>query len=144
MSESTIPDALAEDLRDYLLASMPAGLSLPEGAVRRQVETTEPPVPRLVILCGNPRRQPRMDATSFVAVSLEYVSSIDQTSRADHEAAAGRLDAWWRGLRAAKRRDVIASRIYLHEQLAQQPLMSIRDREYVTALRGDLMVSLTA
>jgi hypothetical protein len=144
MSESTIPDALALDLRDLFLAAQPSGFALPADSVRLKHATTEPPSPRLIILTGDPRRQPKMDGTAFVPVSIQYITSMDRVTPANHQIAAGNLDAWWRSIRGSKRRNVITTRVYLHELLTTQPTNAIREeeREQVTTIRGDLMVTL--
>jgi hypothetical protein len=143
MSDSTIPDAVAADLRDFFLSAQPGGLALPNDNVRPKHATTEPPATRLVILCGEPKGVPRMEGTAVVDVSLEYISSMDpEGALAAHQAAAGKIDAWWRNLRSAKRRDVISTRIYLHDHANGQPTTEIREREQVTVIRGKLTVTL--
>ncbi|MES2923688.1 MAG: hypothetical protein V4819_19190 [Verrucomicrobiota bacterium] len=146
MPDSTIPDAVAADLRDLFLSAQPGGLSLPPDSVRPKHATTEPPSTRLVILCGEPKHVPRMEATGVVDVSLEYITSMDHVSPAEHQAAAGHIDAWWREIRGAKRRDVVATRIYLHDLVNAQASTGIRtdDREQVTTIRGKLTVTLVA
>ena len=146
MSDSTIPDAVAADLRELYLAAPPARLILPAERVRLKHSTAAVPSPRLVILTGDPKNVPRMDATATIPVSIEYITSMDAVTPADHQLAAGALDAWWRSIRSAKRRAVIVSRVYLHDLATTQPSLSIRteDREQVTAIRAQLTVTLVS
>jgi hypothetical protein len=144
MSDSTIPDAVAADLRDLYLSAQPGGLALAAGAVRPKHATTEPPATRLVILCSEPKGVPKMEGTASLDVSLEYITSLDSVTPEAHQAAAGIIDAWWRTLRGAKRRDVISTRIYLHDLVNGQPTTGIREREQVTIIRGKLTVTLVA
>jgi hypothetical protein len=146
MSDSTIPDAVAADLRDLYLAAPPAGIILPAERVRLKHSTDALPSPRLVILTGDPQPVPRMDGTAKIPVSIEYITAMDSVTPAAHQLAAGALDAWWRSIRASKRRNVIVSRVYLHDLTTTQPSISIRaeDREQVTAIRGQLTVTLVS
>jgi hypothetical protein len=146
MPDSTIPDALALDLHDLFLSAPPAGLNLPANRIRLKHAVEDIPSPRLVILTGDPRRQPRMDGTAFIPVSVQYISSLDRVTPEEHQAAAGKIDAWWRSIRSTKRRNPLFSRVYLHELLTMQPTTAIRqeEREQVTTIRGDLMVTLIA
>lgn len=146
MSDSTIPDAVAADLRDLYLAAPPAGNIIPAERVRLKHSTDALPSPRLVILTGNPQPVPRMDGTAKVPISIEYITSMDSIPPGTHQLAAGALDAWWRSIRAAKRRAVIATRVYLHDIATSQPSLSIsaEDREQITTIRGDLTVTLVA
>ena len=144
MADSTIPDALAADLRDYFLAAQPAGLDLPADSVRLRHGTTEPPVPRLVIITADPKNVPRMEGTAKIAVRVEYLTSMDRVSPEAHQVTAGHLDAWWRGLRSARRRAVIATRVYMHDVSNGQAAIEIRSegREQLTTLRGEFTVTL--
>lgn len=146
MSDTTIPDALALDLRDLYLSAQPAGINLPADHVRLKHAATELPSPRLVILTGDPKRQPKMDGTAFVPISIQYITSMDRVPPAEHQLAAGKIDTWWRTLRATRRRTTLSSRVYLHELLTMQPTTAIRqdEREQVTTIRGDLMITLLA
>jgi len=144
---TTIPDALALDLQALFLAQQTAaGLAVATDSVRLKHAITDTPSPRLVILVGEPRRQAGMDGTAFVPVSVQYISSMDRVTPSDHQTTAGKIDAWWRSIRASKRRNMLSSRVYLHELLTQQPTQSIREeeREQVTTIRGDLMVTLVS
>ena len=146
MSESTIPDALAADLRDHYLSAPPAGATLAAERVTLKHATGSIPSPRIVILTGDPKSIPKMDGTASVPVSIEYITSMDSITPAAHQLAAGVLDAWWRSIRGAKRRNVVATRTYLHDLVTRQPSNSIRqdEREQVTAIRGDLTVTLVS
>jgi len=146
MSTATIPDALAADLRAYFLASPPIGVTLAADRVRIKHAEGEPPSPRLVILCGDPKPVAKMDGTATIPVSMEYITSMDSVTPDAHQTIAGKIDEWWRSIRAAKRRDVIVTRIYLHDLVTQQPTSSINkeDREQITAIRGNLTVTLVA
>lgn len=146
MSDFTIPDAVAADLRDLYLAAPPAGAVLAADRVRLKHATAEPPTPRLVIIAGDPRPIGRMDGTAVVPISLEYITSMDREPPEAHQLAAGALDAWWRSIRLAKRRGVLVSRVYLHDLVTRQPSTGIRqeEREQVTAIRGDLTVTLVS
>lgn len=146
MSDTTIPDALAADLRDYFLAYPPAGVSLSADQVRFKHAEGEPPSPRLAILYGDPRAVPKMDGTANVPVALEYITSMDRVTPAEHQAIAGKIDEWFRGIRGARRRLVLRTRVYLHDVVLQQPSSSIakEEREQITTIRGDMMVTLVA
>jgi hypothetical protein len=142
MSERTIPDALALDLQDLYLEAQPE--PIPAESIRLKHESGEPPSPRLVILTGDPRRQPLMDGTAFIPVSVQYITSMDRVTPEEHQIAAGKIDTWWRSIRAEKRRATLSSRTYLHELMTTQPTGSISAREQITTIRGDLMVTLIA
>lgn len=146
MSDSTIPDALALDLRDLYLSAQPAGMAIAADSVRVKHAEGEPPSERLVILTGDPRNQIRMEGTAKVPVSIQYITSKDRMTPDAHRLNAGKLDEWWRSIRAAKRRGTLSSRVYLHEITNLQPTTAIRaeEREQVTTLRGELMVTLLA
>jgi hypothetical protein len=146
MSDSTIPDALAADLRDMFLAAPPAGVTISADRVRFKHSDGEPPSPRLVILTGDPMPVAKMDRTAKVPVSIEYITSMDSITPEAHQQIAGKIDEWWNTIRGAKRRNVIVTRTYLHDLVTRQPSNSINkdQREQVTAIRGDLMVTLVA
>lgn len=146
MPDTTIPDALAADLRDYFLSAQPGGLAIPADSVRVKHAEGEPPSPRLVFLMGDPKNQVRMEATAKIVVSMQYITSSDRVTPAEHQAAAGKLDVWWRGIRTVKRRDVIFTRTYLHEITNLQPTTAIRaeEREQMTTIRGEMMVTLVS
>lgn len=143
MPDTTIPDAIFSDLKARLLSHPIEDLDLTD-RIRAENESTELPSPRLVILCGTPRYVPRMDGTARIPVTLQYISSQDHVPEEQHNEAAGKVDAWWRDLSVSKRRDVIATAIYLHDLILTQPEKSLRkdDREQVTAIRGELVVTL--
>ncbi|MEO5712165.1 MAG: hypothetical protein ABIT37_01645 [Luteolibacter sp.] len=144
MPETTIPDALAADLRDYFLSAQPDGVAIPAGSCRFRHEVTELPSPRLVFLAGDPKFVLRQDTTAMVPITLEYISSMDRVTPDEHRTTAGLIDGWMRAIRAAKRRNAIATRTYLHEIVIRQPVTSIRkeEREEVTTLRADITVTL--
>lgn len=146
MADTTIPAAVAHDLRDLYLLAPPAGLNLSNDSVRIEHATTEPPSPRLVFIAGEPKAQSKMDGTAFVPISVQFISSMDRMTVEQHETAAAKIDAWWRSIRGAKRRDTLSSRVYLHELITMQPTTAIRkeEREQVTIIRGNLMVTLLA
>jgi hypothetical protein len=146
MPDLTIPDAVASDLEARLLSNPVTGVPLPADRIRKKSESGEIPSPRLVILCGDPRYVKNMHGTARIPVSLEYITSQDRVTAEDHEIAAGKIDAWWRALATSKRRAVIAEKIYLHDLILTQPSKSVRteEREQVTAIRGDLVVTLVA
>lgn len=144
MPDTTIPDALAADLRDFYLSAQPAGLALPTASVRFRHETTDLPAERLVILPGDPKFQMRQETTAMVPISLEYITPMDRVTPARHRETAGKLDTWLRTIRGLKRRTAIATRVYLHEIDVMQPVDSIgeEDREQITTLRAEVMVTL--
>lgn len=144
MSLPTIPDAVIADLQDFYLSDPPAGLDLDESRLRFLHAAGEPPSPRLVILAGDPRAQYGMEETSTLPVEIHYITSADRVTADEHRAAAGILDAWWRSLRAAKRREVLSTRIYLHDHRTLHPVTEIdaESREQVTILRGSMVVTL--
>lgn len=146
MSDTTIPEALAADLRDYFLANPPTGVAMSADQIRFKHATGEPPSPRLAILYGDPRPVPKMDGTANVPVSLEYITSMDRVSPEEHQAIAGKIDAWFRAIRGARRRLVLRTRVYLHDVVTQQPSSSIAkdEREQITIIRGNLVVTLVA
>lgn len=146
MPDTTIPDALALDLRELYLSAPPAGLAIPAEDVRLKHSVEELPSPRLVMLTGDPRRQPRMDGTALVPISVEYITSMDRVTPEEHSEGAGKIDAWWKAIRASKRGDVLFQRVYLHEIITLQPVNGIRkdEREQTTTIRGDMMVTMIA
>lgn len=146
MPDTTIPDALADDLRDLYLSAQPAGLNLDADRVCLKHAKGEPPSPRLVFLMGDPKHQVRMEGTAEIIASMQYITSSDSIEPAAHQLTAGKLDTWIRSIRALKRRGVISSRCYLHEITNMQPITAIRteQREQVTTLRAKMMVTLVS
>jgi hypothetical protein len=140
----TIPDSIFSDLKARLLSHPVAGVDLPADRIRAENSGEKLPSPRLVILCGTPRYVSGMAGTARVPVSLQYITSQDSVTAEAHDLNAGKIEAWWRNLGMVKRRDVIAAEIYLHDLIQTQPEKSLRkdDREQVTALRGDMVVTL--
>lgn len=136
---STIPDSLAQDLRDHILAT----LEFPP-AVRLHLETSEPPSPRIVILTGEPKTYSGMSGTARVPVEIQYISSLDRTEPDAHRIAAGKLDTLLRTLRTSLRHQNLASRVYLHDAFPSAPSSAIRaeDREQVTSFKADYVVTL--
>lgn len=141
---NTIPAALAADLRDLFLSDIPDDTGLTSANVRLQPSTDDIPAPRLVILTADPRRARGMDGTAMIPVSIQFISSMDRTTPDAHQVIAGKIDAWWRSIRPAKRRAAISTRIYLHDLLSTQPTTAINAeaREQITTIRGDIMGTL--
>jgi hypothetical protein len=146
MPDTTIPEALCHDLRDYFLAIPPAGVALSADQIRFKHAEDEPPSPRLTILYGDPTPVPKMDGTANIPVSLEFISSMDRVTPEDHRAIAGKIDEWFRSIRGARRRLLLRTRVYLHDVITQQPTSSIvkDEREQITSIRGLMIVTLVA
>jgi hypothetical protein len=145
--ETSIPDALEADLRDYFLAAQPGALALPEGSVRVKIDTAAIVSPRLVFQAGEPKPRNGMDGTARIPIEIEYVTSLDAVSETDdHRETAAIIDAWLRSIRSVKRRDVVATRIYLHDIYTLHPVTSIRaaEREQSTKIRGEVLCTLVA
>lgn len=146
MSIETIPDSLASDLRDYFLAEIPEELvALDAGRVRLKFEPDNIPVPRLVILPGEPRRIPQMDGTARISVAIELVNASDKVDPDTHRKQAGALAEWLRELRGKRRDDPAPlTRCHLHDILIQHPVDRIRadQREQATVIRGEFIVTL--
>jgi hypothetical protein len=145
MSDLTIPDALADDLRDIFLATQPLDPELPDAAVRLKLDASgEPPSPRLLILCGDPQRISGQDGTARIPFELQYISSMDRETPEDHRAAAGLIDEWLREVRITYRRDVISSRVWLHDLYNRHAQFTIAEdgREQIAHLRGEALVTL--
>ncbi len=144
MSDSTIPDALAADLRDYFLATLGVTFGLDPASVRLKHATEEIPSPRVVILMGDPGMVYGMEATAKILVSIQYITSSDSVSPEAHQEKAGELDNWCRSIRGAKRRAVISSRVFLHDSKNMQAITAIRkdEREQMTAIRAEMTVTL--
>lgn len=144
MSELTIPDALAADLRDLFAEAQPITPEIPETALRLKFATGEPPVPRLVFLAGDPKRISGQDATARVPFTIELYHSPDRTTPETHRAIAGKIDGWLRELRIDKRRAVIHSRTWLHDLYVLHPQFAFGDdnRELVARMRGEAVVTL--
>ena len=144
MPDLTIPDSLAADLRDHLIANLPAGIPLTADRIRVRHQTEDPPCPRAVILAGDPQRQYGMDYTGKIPVEITYVTSKDRTRPDEHQLDAAALSSWWINLRATKRREVISTRVYLHDIFITPPRTDVTadNREQVTTIAGSLMVSL--
>jgi hypothetical protein len=146
MDLHTIPDSFAGDLKAFFLANPPVAID--EKRVRLQHETEDLPSPRLMILCGNPARIPKMDGTARVPVSLEIVTSMDRAALETHRSLAGALQSWWIALRAQKLSESAFARCYMHDFLVIPPSTVERargdDREQVTTLRAEALVTLFA
>lgn len=144
MSDHTIPDALAADLRALFIADSPLTTALPEASLRLKLETTDLPSPRILFLVGDPKRIQGQDYTARVPFTLTYISSMDRETPAAHRAIAGEIDQWLREIRLTKRRAVLDSLTWLHDLYNMHPVISIRadDREQVAELRGEAVVTL--
>lgn len=144
MSDLTIPDAFANDLRDLFAENQPISPELPETALRVKFATGEPPSPRLSFLTGDPRRIPGQDATARVPFTVELAQSLDRVPPADHMATAGKIDEWLREIRIEKRRAVIHSRVYLHDLYVMHPVFVFGEdgREQIARMRGEAIVTL--
>jgi len=142
----TLSDALAADLRDCLAAAAPAGLDIRRDDIRLRHDTRELPGRRIVIRPGEARMETGMDGTGTCTVEIDFITPMDRTTPDAHRAMAAALAGWWSGLRAARRRQAISSRCLLHDlrpDLAS-PSIEDADREQVTTLRGDFIVTLFA
>lgn len=146
MDINTIPDSFAGDLKRFFLATPP--VQIDAKSVRLQNETEELPSPRLVILCGDPKRFPQMDGTARVPVSLEIVTSLDRAETETHRSLAGALQTWWIALRSQKRSESAFARCYMHDFLVMPPSTVERargeHREQVTTLRAEAILTLFA
>lgn len=143
MSENTISDALARDLRALFLADEPLTTALDSSAVRLQFEITELPSPRLVFIGGDPVRIPGQDGTSRVPFEVRYITSLDRVAESVHHAVAAEVDAWLREIRISKRRGLIDSRVWLHDLYSKHPVYAHNEsREQVTTMRGEAIVTL--
>jgi len=140
----TIPDALAADLRELYLTDQPTTDPLPEDALLLKLEVSELPSPRLLFIPGSPVRIPGQDATARVPFSLDFISSMDRQSPDDHRAEAGKIDDWLRAIRLSHRRNLIGSRVWLHDLYCLHPVTTIdtEDREQKTTIRGEAIVTL--
>jgi hypothetical protein len=143
-TDSTIPDALAEDLRSLLITSLPHGSGLDADKVRFKLDTAPPPSPRLVLLPGEPVRVSGQPGTARMPFVIEYISSMDRMTPDEHRAVCGRIDDWLRGIAVTKRRCVLHRLLYLHDLYNQHPLQSIEavEREQKGTIRGEVIVTL--
>jgi hypothetical protein len=137
-----LPDALASALRTHYLSAPPAGALTESARVRLRDTPGEPPLPRIEILPGEPRRVPQMDGTARVPIEIVLVTSKD-APEASHLAAAAALDGWTRGLASPVRPGPLPD-LYLHAWLTMQPTSGFREeaRERVTACRAEAVVTL--
>ncbi len=149
MSYDSIPDDLMSDLRALFMEQAPVSVpELPVNSLRLKLETTDQPSTRLVFLAGpDPKRISGQDATARVAFSLELIASLDRVTPEAHRAMAGKIDAWLRDIRISKRRQVISSRVWMHDLYCNHPAFEIRsgsetDREQVAIIRGEAIVTL--
>lgn len=149
MSYDSIPDDLMSDLRALFMEAPPLTLQeMPVNGLRLKLETSDLPSTRLLFLAGpDPKRVSGMDATARVAFSLELIASMDRTTPYAHRTMAGKIDAWLRAIRISKRRQVIASRVWMHDLYCLHPTFEIRsgsetDREQVALIRGEAIVTL--
>lgn len=143
MSDHSIPDALAADLRELFLEDQPVSPDLPEDSLRHKFETEQVITPRLVFLCGDPKRIEGQDATARVPFTIELVNSLDRADPETHRTDAGKIDAWLRAIRISHRRAVLGSRSYLHDLYCMHPVFSFREeREQVATIRGEAVVTL--
>ena len=144
MDIHTIADAFQSDLRARFIFDSP--IPFDEKSIRLQDEVEEIVSPRLVILCGDPKRFAQMDGTARVPVSIEFSTSLDRVDLDDHRATAGKLQEWWVSLRAFKKVNAAFARCYLHDLLIAPPSTIERarnkEREQVTTVRADAVVTL--
>lgn len=155
MSDTTIPDTLLIDLRDYYLGAPPAGAEaiagIPDGgtasdsAVRLRNELNQLPSPRLVLLFQDAKRMPSMPKTARVPITMELITAQGPVTPEAHRALAGVLDAWWREIRIHKGENPgIFENTFLHDFLILPPgnLTRDEDREQVTQFRAEAIVTL--
>ena len=138
----TITDALAADLRESFLTTAP--LEAFEGSrALLSVEGGDLPCPRLVFTCGDARRVQGMDNTARIPFAIDYTTSIDRTIPDQHREAAGKISTWLISLKS-HRRDLLSTRLYLHDIYTLQPLAArpTNEREATTTMRGEAVVTL--
>ena len=146
MDINTIPDSFAGDLKAFFLSAPPVVFD--EKNVRLQHEKANLVSPRLVILCGDPKRVPKMDGTANVPVSMEIVTSMDRSTGEAHQNLAGALQSWWLTIRSQRLSETTFPRCYLHDFLVM-PASTIErprdgERERVTTLRANAIITLFA
>jgi hypothetical protein len=142
---ATVSDLLASDLRTHYLSAVPAGCITEALRIRLRDTEGEPPLPRIEIIPGEPRRFPQMDGTSRVPINFILLHSKDHPDlETVHKTQSARLDDWWRALRLDLRPGPFLN-LYLHDWLTLQPITGYREesRERFTALRAEAIVTLS-
>jgi hypothetical protein len=144
MSYDSIPDDLMSDLRALFMEETPILPSeIPSGNLRLKLETADLVTPRIVFLAGDPKRISGQDATARVPFEIQLIQHMDRTQPDAHRIAAGKIDAWLREIRISKRREVISSRVWMHDLYNNHPVFSIQnEREQVATLRAETIVTL--
>jgi hypothetical protein len=137
-----ITQALEWDLKDYYLLNNVLGWDDAAERVRRSGEVDELPVPRLVIIAGEPKRYSGMDGTARIPVRFEFATSKDRGTLEQHVAQASLLEGWLRELRSKRGAEIAGfTRCFLHDVLISFSVTADKEREAITALKADMVIT---
>lgn len=98
----------------------------------------------MVFLSGEARRFTGQDYTARIPFTVELISSEDRMEPDDHRLMAGEIDRWLRDVAIDHRRDLISSRVYLHDLFCGHPSFGAiaSDRERVARIKAEAVVTL--